>query len=258
LNKRMSEADASTASTAQHEPTTTDVSAAPPTTGTTIAFKVLFGKKTFDVSLASTATVADLKAHLSSADVSGVAVAQQKLMGGGKTLKDELTLADAKITKGQKLMMLATVVAAAEALAGSKPAAAEKAPSGPQLVVVEPLSTQTKHKKILDKGAPEDGLAPHAVRQDALPATGIPGLLNHRGVKVRLTFKAFEQELWIASAESTQKLAYGSIRGIDAEAVQGKPEFSIVTLKLGPTEGSNYYLYFVPTNFVHALKREIL
>ncbi len=233
---------------------------APPTTGSTIAFKVLFGKKTFDVSLPSTATVADLKAHLSSADVSGVAVAQQKLMGGGKTLKDESTLADAKIAQGQKLMMLATVVAAAAALSGSKPAAAEKekAPSGPQLVVFEPLSSQTKHKKVLEKGAPEDGLAPHAVRQDALPASGIPGLLNHRGVKVRLTFKAFEQELWIGSAESTLKLAYASIRGIDAEVVQGKPEFSIVTLKLGPTEGSNYYLYFVPTNFVHALKREIL
>jgi hypothetical protein len=168
----------------------------PPADGPDVSFKVSYLKKMFDVSMPETAQVSDLKRRLS--ELCGVEAKLQKVMFKG-VLKDDVTLREAKIAKGSKLMMLATVVASAEALAASKSSsttgAAAASSSGPALVVFEPLEKQTRHAKILAKGKPDDALPGHAVRQDALPSNGITSLINHRGVKVRLTFKTLEQTL---------------------------------------------------------------
>jgi hypothetical protein len=240
-----------------HAESTTTAASTSIEIGPEVSFKVMYLKKMFDVSLPDTSTVSELKARLS--ELCGVEAKHQKVMFKG-VLKDDVTLRDAKIVKGSKLMMLATVVASAEALAASKsPASAaassDRAQSGPRLVVFEPMQKEVRHAKILAKGKPDDAVAGHPVRNDSLPAAGVSSLMNHRGVKVRLTFKSYERSLWISSAENTQKLPYGAISEIKAEKLQNDEGFSLVNLVLGSE--SNYFLYWVPTNYVNAIKREI-
>jgi len=73
---------------------------------------------------------------------------------------------------------------------------------------------------------------------------------------VRLTFKSDSSELWIASTTSTQKLPYVGIRSITSEQIVGKEEYCIMVLNLG--ENSKYYLYFVPSQYVEAIKDTVL
>lgn len=242
--------------------TTDETTAATPADGPDVSFKVSYLKKMFDVSMPETAQVSDLKRRLT--ELCGVDAKLQKVMFKG-VLKDDVTLREAKVAKGSKLMMLATVVASAEALAATKAAsttgAAAAASSGPTLVVFEPMEKQVRHAKILAKGKPDDALPGHAVRQDALPSSGITGLYSHRGVKVRLTFKTFEQTLVVSSSENTQRIGYGAIREIKAEKMRDNEGYSIVNLVMGSgtvADSANYFLYWVPTNFVNAIKDEIL
>jgi hypothetical protein len=53
----------------------------------------------------------------------------------------------------------------------------------------EPLSLQLPHKKIIEKGLPEEAEKGDRTRKDPLPLHGIRGLYNNHGTKVRLTFK---------------------------------------------------------------------
>ena len=46
------------------------------------------------------------------------------------------------------------------------------------------------------------------VVQDSLPSGGITNMYNNTSSKVRLTFKTYEQSLWIGSAERTQSLLF--------------------------------------------------
>ena len=74
-------------------------------------------------------------------------------------------------------------------------------------------SQKTKqHKKVLEKGKPEDAMPGFRGRQDPLPSTPIAGMLNKQGAKVRLTFKHDVEQVWIGTKDRTQKLPLNSIR----------------------------------------------
>eukprot|EP00727_Mastigamoeba_balamuthi_P006437 m51a1_g2413 hypothetical protein (103) ;mRNA; r:797358-797666 len=79
--------------------------------------------------------------------------------------------------------------------------------------------------------------------------------VNGRGERVRVTFKLFTQELWLATAASTDRVPFSSIRAVVAEPIRGKEEYSIVALQLGSTEASRYFLYWVPSQFVRVIKQ---
>jgi len=64
----------------------------------------------------------------------------------------------------------------------------------------------------------------------------------------------WSQELWIQSASSTQKLPFSTVRTVTSEAIKGREEYHIVTLQLGASDKSKYYLYFVPCQIVRAIK----
>ena len=50
---------------------------------------------------------------------------------------------------------------------------------------------------------------------------------------MRLTFKNEIGQVWVGSAASTQKVPIGSVHKIEAQAIKGQEEFSIVRLQLG-------------------------
>ncbi|KAI9146075.1 hypothetical protein BKA69DRAFT_1047235 [Paraphysoderma sedebokerense] len=90
------------------------------------------------------------------------------------------------------------------------------------------------------------------------PGSMIKGLYNKFGSKARLTFKKDLDQLWIGTTERTQKLPLNSIKSVTSQPIAGFEEYHILALQLGPTEKSNYYLYWVPAQYIDTIKEEIL
>lgn len=80
--------------------------------------------------------------------------------------------------------------------------------------------------------------------------------MNAAGQKTRLAFHS-AGVLTIGTSDRTQSIPFTSISKIESQKV-GNGEYHILALVMGPTEKSNYYLYFVPCQFVDAIKEKIL
>jgi hypothetical protein len=88
--------------------------------------------------------------------------------------------------------------------------------------------------------------------QPRLLPTPSPATPNEQ---VRLTFRPDLGQLWIGSATATQKLAYGSVRRVEAWPVEGQEAYSIVALHLG---SGKLWLYWVPSQLVSTLKVRLI
>jgi len=222
--------------------------------GEKIEFKVVYNKKKFDITFGCEETVGALKAHLQ--DVIGVPSTMQKVMIKGLA-KDEMTLKKLGVAKGSKIMVVGSTL--------NDVLEVTKKPTPQQLKeeevaesAKESLSQQKQHKKVLEKGPPEDVMPGIKNVKEALPPCPISGMVNKTGGKVRLTFKLELDQLWIGTKERTQKLPLNSIKTVVSEAIEGHEEYSMVALQLGPTEASRYWIYWVPNQYVEAIKEAIL
>ena len=205
-------------------------------------------------------TIADLKAKL--LVLTQVAPAMQKLAYKGK-LNDGDKIGDTKLKDGAKLMMVGNTMgdiisatAAPTAAAGATEVATDFGASS--TAPSEPLCTQEPHKKYIKDGPPE-GATPGLIdTHQPLPTGGVQKILGHTGKPCRLTFKTDVQELWIGSAERTEKLNFGLIRKVlQEETIQGHPGYCIMSLQLGSSEKSKRYFYFVPLQFFRAIRTAI-
>ena len=111
---------------------------------------------------------------------------------------------------------------------------------------------------MLDKGKPEEALPGKKGVKEALPSVPLSGMLNKHGGKVRLTFKLELDQLWIGTKERTEKLGMSSIKSVVSEPIDDHDEYHIMALQLGPTEASRYWIYWVPAQYVEAIKEAIL
>jgi len=91
-----------------------------------------------------------------------------------------------------------------------------------------------------------------------LPVEPLNGMVNKGGGKVRLTFKLEADQVWIGTKERTEKVSMQSIRDIVSEPIEGHEEYHMLALQLGPTEASRYWIYWVPAQYVDAIKETIL
>jgi len=217
-------------------------------------FKVIFNKQKYDISFDLYATVAQLKEHLHS--VIGVPKEMQKVMVKGLA-KDDKSLKECGITSGSKVMVIGSTFD--DVLALSRPSVPtvgdEKQKSTPGK---EPLSQQKIHLKILGKGLPEDVLPAVRNIKEPLPPHPISGMVNKSGGKVRLTFKMENDQLQIGTKERTEKISMSSIKNVVNEPIEGHEEYHILGIQLGPTEASRYWIYWVPAQYVDAIKDAIL
>ncbi|CAH3185058.1 unnamed protein product, partial [Porites evermanni] len=94
--------------------------------------------------------------------------------------------------------------------------------------------------------------------QEKLPDIPVAGMYNKYGGKVRLTFKLQLDQLWIGTKERTEKIPMGSIKNVISESIEGHEEYHIMAIQLGPTEASRYWIYWVPAQYVDAIKDTIL
>ena len=124
------------------------------TSGEQIDFKIVFNKKKFDVTFGVEETIGALKSHLQ--DILGVPAAMQKIMIKGLA-KDEMTLKKLGVVKGSKVMVVGSTLNDVLEIA--------KKPNVQQLKEEEKAETQKEswsqqkvHKKILEKGIPDDAM----------------------------------------------------------------------------------------------------
>jgi hypothetical protein len=187
--------------------------------------------------------------------IAGIPDSMQKLMYKG-LLQDSQTLSSSGITKGSKIMLVGSTLN--DVLAVSSVSKQDVAEMEKTTTVKEPLCKQKIHRKVLDKGVPEDAMPGIKNLKEGLPPLPLSGMLNKHGGKVRLTFKLESDQLWLSTKERTEKLPMGSIKSIVSESIEGHEEYHILGLQLGPTEASRYWIYWVPAQYVDAIKDAVL
>jgi len=219
-----------------------------------IEFKVVFNKKKYDITFNVDETVGALKSHLQ--DIIGVPSTMQKIMIKGLA-KDEMTLKKLGVVKGSKVMVVGSTLNDVLEVA-KKPTAQQLKEEERKDSLKESFSQQKIHKKIIEKGVPEDAMPGIKNCTESLPSYPLSGMLNKSGGKVRLTFKLEQDQLWIGTKERTQKIPLNSIKTVLSEPIENHEEYQILALQLGPTEASRYWIYWVPNQYVEAIKESIL
>lgn len=217
-----------------------------------VNFIVIHNKNKFDIEFPLDETVSKLKLHLQ--NVINVPQPLQKVMYKGLA-KDDKTLRDIGITTGAKVMVVGSKLD--DVLAVSTPST-QVAEEKTQVSSKEPLCRQKMHKKIIDKGIPDDVLPGIRDTIDPLPPFPLCGMLNMAGGKVRLTFKLELDQLWIGTKERTEKIPMTSIKNIVSEPIESHPQYHIMGIQLGTTEASRYWVYWVPAQYIHSIKLAVL
>lgn len=222
--------------------------------GEKVDLKVIFNKKKYDVSFPLDNDVGALKSHLQ--PLIGIPPAMMKVMIKGLA-KDEMTLRKLGVVKGSKIMVVGSSINDVLQMSSTPKDVAGK--SGASTSKEESSVTKVKqHKKILDRGKPDDVMPGLKSGQESLPSAPLSGMLNKHGGKVRLTFKMDAGQVWIGSKERTEKVPFNTIKSVVSEPIPSHEEYHILALQLGPTEASRYYIYWLPAQFVDAIKDAIL
>lgn len=111
---------------------------------------------------------------------------------------------------------------------------------------------------MIEKGKPDDAMVALKHVKAPLPREPLSGMINRYGGKVRLTFKLELDQLWIGTKERTEKVNMQTIRAIVSEPIEGHEEYHVMAIQLGSTEQSRYWIYWVPAQYVDAIKDAIL
>lgn len=220
-----------------------------------IDFKVIYNKKKYDVSLPPDTDIGALKTHLQT--VISIPPAMMKVMIKGLA-KDEMTLKKLGVTKGSKVMVIGSSLNDVLQVSTTPKDVPKDLSSTKETSSSSETCKQKQHKKVLDRGKPDDVMPGIFGLKEPLPTQPLSGMLNKHGGKVRLTFKLDSDQIWIGTKERTEKLPLNSIKNVVSEPIDGHKEYHIVALQLGPTEASRYWIYWVPAQYVDAIKDCIL
>ncbi|KAK7069819.1 Ubiquitin domain-containing protein ubfd1 [Halocaridina rubra] len=223
--------------------------------GESVSFKLIYNKVKYDIDFPLDGTIKQLKEHLST--IINVLPAMQKVMIKGLA-KDEKTLRELGVTPGSKVMVVGSKLDDVVSVNTPKSENATTDKSSSSTSTKEPLCRQKQHRKILDKGLPEDVMPGIKNSKDVLPSYPLSGMVNKYGGKVRLTFKLELDQVWIGTKERTEKINMNHIRQIVSEAIEGHEQYHIMGFQLGPTEASRYWIYWVPAQYVDAIKDTVL
>ncbi|XP_014785569.1 ubiquitin domain-containing protein UBFD1 isoform X1 [Octopus bimaculoides] len=219
-----------------------------------VPFKVVFNKQKFDVEFDLDKTISQVKSSIEK--IIGVPATMQKIMFKGLA-RDDMTLRELKVTKGAKMLVVGSTLT--DVLSVSTPTGEDKDETKEAATSKEPLSQQKVHKKVLEKyNKPEDVLPGFQGKKYPLPSQPISGMYNKSGGKVRLTFKLELDQLWIGTKERTDKIPMNTIKAVVTEALEGHEDYHIMGIQLGTTEASRYWVYWVPAQYVDAIKDAIL
>ncbi|KAL7379269.1 hypothetical protein ABVT39_025191 [Epinephelus coioides] len=219
----------------------------------TVDLKIIWNKNKYDLKIPVDNTGAKLKERIHS--LTGLPPAMQKVMYKG-LLPEDKTLREIKITNGAKIMVVGSTIN--DVLAVNTPKEVIQQEVKAEENKKEPLCRQKQHRKVLDKGKPDDIMPSIKGTKERLPTVPLSGMFNKSGGKVRLTFKLEQDQLWIGTKERTEKVPMGSIKNVVSEPIEGHEDYHMMAFQLGPTEASQYWVYWVPAQFVDAIKDTVL
>lgn len=114
------------------------------------------------------------------------------------------------------------------------------------------------HKKVLEKGKPDFALPAWLGLDSPLPLEPLTGMVNKYQLKTRLTFKLETDELWVSTKVRTTKLQMSTIKSVISEPIDTDPKYHILGIQIGPTEQSRLWFYWVPAQYIKAIKSIIL
>jgi len=220
-----------------------------------VEFKIVFNKKKYDITFGLDDTVGALKVHLQ--DIISVPSTMQKIMFKGLA-KDEMSLRKLGVVKGSKVMAIGSTLNDVLEVAKKPTPQQIKEAEKEEKKEAESWSQMKIHKKVLERGKPEDALVGIKNTREGLPQHPLAGMLNKSGGKVRLTFKMEVDQVWLGTKERTEKLPMNSIKAVASEAIEGHEQYHIMALQLGPTEASRYFIYWVPAQYVESIKEAVL
>ncbi|XP_069762141.1 ubiquitin domain-containing protein UBFD1 [Narcine bancroftii] len=218
-----------------------------------VDLKVIWNKNKYDLRVPLDSTGASLKEKIHS--LTGLTPAMQKVMYKG-LLQEDKTLREIKVTNGAKIMVIGSTIN--DVLSVNTPKEVVQQEAKAEEPKKEPLCRQKQHRKVLDKGKPEDIMPSIRGVKERLPSVPLSGMYNKSSGKVRLTFKLEQDQLWIGTKERTEKIPMGSIKNVITEPIEGHEDYHMMAFQLGPTEASYYWVYWVPTQYVDAIKDTVL
>ncbi|TMS14937.1 ubiquitin domain-containing protein UBFD1 isoform X1 [Larimichthys crocea] len=218
-----------------------------------VDLKIIWNKNKYDLKIPVDDTGAKLKESIHS--LTGLPPAMQKVMYKG-LLPEDKTLREIKITNGAKIMVVGSTIN--DVLAVNTPKEVIQQEVKAEENKKEPLCRQKQHRKVLDKGKPDDIMPAIKGTKERLPTVPLSGMFNKSGGKVRLTFKLEQDQLWIGTKERTEKVPMGSIKNVVSEPIEDHEDYHMMAFQLGPTEASQYWVYWVPAQFVDAIKDTVL
>ncbi|KAG5854572.1 ubiquitin domain-containing protein UBFD1-like isoform X2 [Anguilla rostrata] len=218
-----------------------------------VDLKIIWNKNKYDLKISLDGTGANLKEKINS--LTGLPPAMQKVMYKG-LLPEDKTLREIKVTNGAKIMVVGSTIN--DVLAVNTPKEVVQQEVKAEENKKEPLCQQKQHRKVLDKGKPEDIMPSLKGIKERLPTVPLSGMYNKSGGKVRLTFKLEQDQLWIGTKERTEKIPMGSIKNVVTEPIEGHEDYYMMAFQLGPTEASQYWVYWVPAQYVDAIKDTVL
>ncbi|XP_074202310.1 ubiquitin domain-containing protein UBFD1 isoform X1 [Camelus bactrianus] len=188
-----------------------------------VDLKIIWNKTKHDVKFPLDSTGSELKQKIHS--ITGLPPAMQKVMYKGLVPEDK-TLREIKVTSGAKIMVVGSTIN--DVLAVNTPKDAAQQDAKAEENKKEPLCRQKQHRKVLDKGKPEDVMPSVKGAQERLPTVPLSGMYNKSGGKVRLTFKLEQDQLWIGTKERTEKLPMGSIKNVVSEPIEGHEDYHMM------------------------------
>ncbi|XP_042561709.1 ubiquitin domain-containing protein UBFD1 [Clupea harengus] len=218
-----------------------------------VELKIIWNKNKYDLKIPLDGTGAKLKERIHT--LTGLPPAMQKVMYKG-LLPEDKTLREIKVTNGAKIMVVGSTIN--DVLAVNTPKEVIQQEVKAEENKKEPLCRQKQHRKVLDKGKPDDIMPSVKGTKERLPTVPLAGMYNKSGGKVRLTFKLEQDQIWIGTKERTEKIPMGSIKNVVTEQIEGHDDYHMMAFQLGPTEASQYWVYWVPAQFVDAIKDTVL
>ncbi|CAG7786541.1 unnamed protein product [Allacma fusca] len=215
-----------------------------------VELKVIFNKQPLPIRIALNKTIGNLKKMVES--LTGVSPALQKVVVRGIP-SDDTALSTLGLSQGSKVLVIGTKLD--EVLKMSKPVVTDlKEKEEAKKKADQNWSQLPQHRKIIDKGVPENAMGGILNEREPLPSLPLHGMVSSKGSKVRLTFKLANDELWIGTKERTDKVPIQSIRNVVSQPITGFEHYHIMAIQLGPTEASRFYVYWVPAQYVDAIK----
>lgn len=220
-----------------------------------ITLHIKYGKDTLIFDVAKTSTLSQLRTLIQSK--TDIAPTLQKIIFKGTLKDEEKTLGELGLQDGAKLMLVGSK---SEQVAKVATAAEKKVNTtdGDTKKNEETIFDQQPHKKIIEQGPPSDVTPALPGRHEALPPAGISGMVNKLGTKIRLSLKTDIDEILIATASTTQRVPFASVSDIVWHNIPKHADYYVMQLKMGTSDNSNYFIYWVPSQYKRTITISIL